>query len=560
MKANELMRIFKGLECLAKGIDFSDRTLEGFITLQFTDEKFVIEFDDESKETLKLSHKYVVRDDCNYYFYTDKQLETDSLQVNTVVNRVSVLGTIKLMKELNYIGAPEFEEEDLDPEFADKMQKIADEWDYKQGFDCEIKDKLKISDTDLELRALLAMCQYPEGLAKKMYDAAIGERAFVLKAFKDFPIHDNRIYIPLSKADKWKMKKHLKEHGHGGYVSQIEQMNAIVISKNLIDYFYCSYGNSFQSCFALNSPHRYWYGYLPFNMAPESFIIYGTTGEVHKTTVISGNKFHCPDMRFRCWAYADKEERLLLDKRYYNVGECNSYIVDWCINFLKDKFGARDSVNTWLYKNGEGIVNIHNEYTLSFFSDSLNLSDVGVMYNYACGDRHVPGTHNIPWAEQWSSLISLANSITTISPTLDLGKKIEIVNGSLINPKKCPITNLYINADEEQHKYAKYFSKPSTNTAVCTYVGGYVFLDEMSSNKSFGGNTCQSIVIGACYNSDLGDTLFIGPYKGNACRGPKPVKIFKDHIKGHIKDTDIDAILLRVVEDDKVTMQVFKKK
>ena len=554
------MRIFKGLECLAKGVNFSTYTFQDFIELKFTDKKFVIEFDDASKDTLKLSHKYVVRDDCNYYFYTETQLETESLQVNTVVNRTSVLEIIKLMKLIDFVMAPEFDEEDLDPEYADKMQKIADEWDYKQGFDCEIKDKLKISDTDFELRTLLALCQYPEGLAKQMYDTAIGERAFVLKAFKDFPIHDNRIYIPLSPADKWSMKKHLKQNGQASYTSQIDEMNAIVISKNLTDYFFCSYGNSFQSCFALSSSHRYWYGYLPFNMAPESFIIYGTIGSVHKTTVISGNKFHCPDMRFRCWAYADREEGLLLDKRYYSVGDCNSYIVNWCIDFLKDKFDARDNVNTWLYKNGEGIRNIRTIYPLMFFSDSLNLSAVGVMYNFACGDRTVSGTYSIPWSGQWSSLINLASSITTISPTLDLSKPIEIINGSLLNPRKCPITNLFINSDEEQHKYAKYFSKPSTNTAVCTYIGGYVFLDEMSRSKSFGGNTCQRIVIGECYNSDFGDTLFIGPYKSNTCRGPKPVKIFKDHIKGHIKDTDIDAILLRIVEDDKVTMQVFKKK
>ena len=557
MKANELMRIFKGLECLAKGIDFSDRTLEGFISLRFTDEKFVIEFDDESKETLKLSHKYVVRDDDTYYFYTDKQLETDSLQVNTVVNRTSVLGTIKLMKELDYIGAPEFEEEDLDPEFADKMQKISDEWDYKQSFDCEIKDKLKISDIDLELRTLLALCQYPEGLAKQMYDTAIGERAFVLKAFKDFPIHDNRIYIPLSPADKWKMKKHMKEHGQGSYVNQIDDMKAIVVSKNLTDYFFCSYGNSFQSCFALSSPHRYWYGYLPFNMAPESFIIYGTTGDVHKTTVISGNKFHCPDMRFRCWAYADREEGLLLDKRYFSTGDCNGFLVDWCVNFLKTKFGARDSVNVWLYKNGEGIQKIHYQRPLTFFSDSLVISPAGAMYNYACGDRHVSGTYNIPWADHYSSLTNFGSTVAEVPATLDLSKPIEVVNNKIINPKKCPITNLYINEDETQHKYAKYFSQPSTNTVVCTYVGGHLFLDEMSQNKEF---ISDAIKIRTSFTSGFGNSLFIGSYAEGAEGGPRPVKVFKDHIKGHIKDTELDAILMRIIEEDKVTMQVFKNK
>lgn len=83
-----------------------------------------------------------------------------------------------------------------------------------------------------------------------------------------------------------------------------------------------------------------WYGYMPNVITDESFIMYVTSGAVNKTSVISGTKFHNPQMFLRTWAYADNKGDLLIDKKYRGNGTGTTAMIEFICQWLEDKFGA----------------------------------------------------------------------------------------------------------------------------------------------------------------------------------------------------------------------------
>jgi hypothetical protein len=562
MNSIEQLRIFKGIEYLAKAIDFSNLTYTEFCRTDLGDDSFVIELDEESFTCLGLVNPYIVRDNNKrWYSYSLQQLEEENLEVNTKIAYVALLEVIKLLKNKAIIDACDFTEEDLDPNWKEKVQQIDAEWDYTKAYDCEIKRQLSIDYTAEEVKTLLALCQYPTKLAQDMYDAYKTPQKFFLKEFEDFEVVDNRIIIPLSQADKWRMKKYIKKSNCNP--CYVDNINAIVISKNLNDYFYCSYGNAFQSCFALNSPHAYWYGYLPFYLDPASYIVYATTGEVHKTVVISGNKFHCPDMILRCWAYANEDKELVLDKKYFSSTNCSERTADAIINLLHERFEAIVSGKEKLYNGGRTITEIWTRYQLPFFSDSLRLEldDAGntiVVSSFSNGYRTANAGSTIPFKKEYNSLIQKASTVSSVSPDLDLSKHADIINGVLLNPKKCPITGLNIECKEKVHRYAKYFTRPSTDTAVLVYYGGRVFYEEVTRTTE--ADSVSGIFVDKYYTGRFeGGKIYVGPIN-NECECSISLKVLKEHIKGNIKNSIYNAILLKVIDGDKITFQVFKRK
>ena len=495
------------------------------------------------------------------YLKSQSSVDDEGIDVAFTVTYDMLVATMNTLRKLQLCTFSNVDEDILDPTIAERMKAIDNSWDYTKAYDCDIKNKLKISDTDSEVKAMLALCQYPEGLAPKIYDSYKQTREFVLKDFKDFEVVDNRIIIPLSEADKYRMRKYFK----GTNVDdRVLSMNALVISKNPVDYFFCSYGNSFQSCFALNSSMYCWYGYLPYVTTDESFIVYATTGEVMKTAVISGQKFHNPQMLWRSWGYATEDGSLCIDKKYRGGENGIDKLIEFCCEWMTEKFnvicdrrGMAES--RALYNNGNGIYNIWKTYGLKFYSDSLIQDNGEVFFSYNRGDS-VSAEYTPEWKKSFDKFIDWTSTANSVDPLLVLDKPCDVVNGVVTNINICPITKLKIPNGVKQHAYAKYFDKPLEQLAVLTYDKGCVRCD--AATKEFISDPIQikpSINIGNGYSGFNGGTLYCYG-RSTGVRGTIALKSLKEHIKGCINITPYSAILLKIIEDDKITCQVFKNK
>ena len=557
----EMMRTFRALEMLYKGQDISKVSLVDSIA-DDTD-TFCMQFEDKAKDFAELRNPFVYRNGKQMYLKSQSSVDDEGIDVAFTVTYDMLVATMNTLRKLQLCAFNNVDEDILDPTIAERMKAIDDSWDYTKAYDCDIKNKLKISDTDTEVKAMLALCQYPEGLAPKIYDSYKQTREFVLKDFKDFEVVDNRIIIPLSEADKYRMRKYFK----GTRVDdRVLSMNALVISKNPVDYFFCSYGNSFQSCYALNSGMYCWYGYLPYVTTDESFIVYATTGEVMKTAVISGQKFHNPQMLWRAWGYATEDGSLCIDKKYRGSENGIDKLIEFCCQWMTDKFNVicdrrGQAQKRTLYNSGRGIWGIWEEYGLKFYSDSLKTIDKikEVYFFYGCGDSVSP-EYTPEWKKSFDKFTEWTSTASSVDPLLTLDKPCDIVNGVVTNVNICPITKLKITNGVKQHAYAKYFDKPLQQLAVLTYDKGCVRCDA-ATREFMSGN----IRIDPCVTGYAGCSGFNGGVLycfGNDTKvnGTIALKSLKEFIKGCINTTPYSAILLKIIEDDKITCQVFKKK
>lgn len=558
VQVNEMLRAFRAAELLYKNVDVSKMSKEDLRKDMIG--TFCIGIDDKLKDFLSLLNSFIVRVDGLYSQNTDKELKKNKTAIDMSLSYDNFIDVLRFLKAAGIDSYVSLDEELFDPDFEKKMKDIEASHDYTKTYNCALKDLNPLD----ELKVLLALCQYPKDLGQKIYDYASKPQEFYLKDFKDFEVVNNRIIIPLSDVDKYKIKKLLKANGFSEGLEEVLSMNALVISKNPVDYFYCSYGNAFQSCFSLNSSMSCWYGYVPFVMADESYIIYGTTGEVMKTGIIRGKKFHSPQMLWRAWGYADKDGHLLVDKKYRKADSKYNYLIKACCEFLSSKFNCicdgpnRGDEERTLYNGGKGLFNIWSEYGLKFYADSLRRKTSKVYFYYGCGCNE--DTKYTPdWKNNFGTFIDWAQSVTSVG-SIDLSKKNIVNDGVLFTPKACPITSLPIDESMDKHPYAKYFTKPVQSLAVLTYINGTVFTDYTTEE---GGNE-RLDYLKICTRSSITrtfyqGTLWAGPYNtnGNANRLIS-LKSLKELLKGNVKSFGYDAIFLRAIENDKVTCQVFR--
>lgn len=554
----ELLTTCRAIEMLYKGIVITKEAIDNYDRGDAV--PFVIAFDEQAKSLLEILHPYVVRSD-RTYVYSEKQLQEEELSVDVNIPCTTLISTMKTLKDLKVCEYNNIDEEMLDPELQERFAEMDKSFDYTQAYGCEIKDKLTIASTDTEVKAMLALCQYESELAQSIYEVCQKPREFVLKDFENFEVVENRIIIPFSEVDKYRMKKFLRDKGISkSDIDRLSAVNAFVISKNLTDYFFCSYGNSFQSCFSLNSGYYGWYGYIPMAMADESFILYATTGDVVKTSVISGQKFHHPQMIWRAWGYATADRGLVVDKKYRQETNSNNKFIEYCCKWLTEKFGVIcDSKENRqlrdLYNDGAELAKAW-ERNYRFYADSLQINDGSVKFAYNAGNCSVKGQFTPLWRRKHSDFIAWASNVTSIDEGLDLSKPCDIVNGTLTNLNYCPVTKLTIPRTKDKHTYAKYFDKPVTDMFAMTYVDGQIFLDgctKFYTDAYFNvGDDCSRGFYDSC--------LYVHTSKSSAAAKGVALKTIKEHIKGHISSTPYDAILLRIIEDDKVTIQVFKNK
>lgn len=567
----EVLYINKAIEFLKNGVDITKLSRDDYSKVPDASGKLIeaagttfnILYDDKSKDLLGIYNKIFSRQDRKYKIYSVEEFKKEGRTINAKIDYDTILQVIKALKEIGIATFNSVPEELLDPEFLKKIEATRKSFDYTKAFDCEIKNKLTIDATKDEVKTLLALSQYPTDLAPKMFDYFMTpKKEFVLRRFKDFEVVDNRIIIPLSPADKYDLKQKLYKATNGSYDLKLLEINAVVLSKNLLDYYFCSYGNEFQSCFSLTSIMSAWYGYMPNVITDESFIMYVTSGAVNKTSVISGTKFHNPQMFLRTWAYADNKGDLLIDKKYRGNGTGTTAMIEFICQWLEDKFGAhcdyKKRIKRNLYNNGRGIAELSTQYGLYFYSDSLiKDKDDKVSFKYGCG-QSIDEIYKPIWKKENASFFEFTKQVTKVD-NIDLTAPHIICNGVLQALKLCPVTGFPIDSDIDKHPLAKYFTKPSKKTAMLTYVGGSVFVDYLPDSANV---DCKGFYLVSDRSTGRGfegGVLYASNYfTGIKRAGAISLKTLKEHIKGNIKNTKLDAILLRIVEDDKVTIQIFK--
>ena len=129
-----------------------------------------------------------------------------------------------------------------------------------------------------------------------------------------------------------------------------------------------------------------------------------------------------------------------------------------------------------------------------------------------------------------------------------------------MNPHLCPITNLYIPISEKQHYFAKYLKEPVKNCCILTYINGTVFTDASTYLNKNTSDGCLHIATNKGYTREWhAGNLYTADYTTSSTDDVISLKTLKEFLKGNIKDSGFDAIILRIVEEDRVTVQVFKK-
>lgn len=553
MKLNDMLTTFKAVEFMYYGLDISKfdyDKLKGYYNkrdkvyitrLSPNVEDFVIELEDECKDFLRLYNNFVVRHERTY-----ECVEADEKpkEPDLVLSKDLMIKTMQTLYKLKIVSYEGVEPELLDPELRERLAKIDKEFNRMAPQSCDMIDKLKLSDTKKQFEMMTALSYANDKVVLKEMLAAYAKvyTSFDIEGFKDYPVYDNRLYIPLSEADLYRLKAAMGYDWRTEYNS----LKYIVISKNLYDYYYCSYGSEFQSCYSVTSDYLGWYGMFPFGTFKDHYIIYATKDHAQKTSMdASGSKWPSPYMFWRCWGWVGASGKLLVDKVYTS----RQGLFEAMLPMMKS-FGM--STDGEELRQGKEMRKWFKEHSLKMYADSVRFDTDTLYFRRSCGSSGVSGA--TPYFKQslyFSNLKSVLNTIKEVSPSFIPTEAFKIINGTLINPKRCPMTNLYIDANEKESFYAKFLLAPVKSFACVTYIDGCVkvdnYTDDISLNDYIGkGNlTClRDSCIGTVFNSP---SYYI------------PLKNIKDYLKGSVNKSPFDIILLRVVENDKVTYIKYKK-
>lgn len=538
---------------------FEGRSEDDLVDVNYNE--FVIKFSDDIKDWLGLTYNNVYsKGDLMYYNISDTALTEKQLAVNMTVTDVELFKeTLKKTAEKLHM-TNKLPLEITNRELYEQQEVLRNtKIDRKNiAVDCPLKDLSK-DKTNIELKTLLVAAEYNDEECKTIFCKAQEDREFILKDFKDYPVFNNRMFIPITDIDRKLMTIDTYDKFRDDSMAKerfdeiVNKCKYIVISKNPVDYFYASYGNAFQSCFALNSQYNALYGTIPLCRADGHFMVYATTGNVVDVSVISGKKFHCPQMFWRSWGYADENCDLILDKFYRQKATSIDTFIGQCIKLLQkehtvyaDKYNA---VRRKLYLNGADLYhNYNNRFT---YFDGLRDVDGTFVFTYANGSRDT-GCKTHSWGTN-VDLLSVLKGITALND-IDFDKPYGIVDGILCNYNVCPKTGFMLTNNKTESVYAKYLSKSAGDTILLNYIDGRVSCSKVTSKYSNGTilfdenyrakyESCQN-----CFYFNYGGTFTM------------PLTTLKNHLKEVINHSEYDCVILRIIEDTNVNVQVFRRK
>lgn len=547
MESKDLIRTLYMIEQVAKGLDLSNIPANVFTDIKEGECLFNLE--SSLLEHTNVYYPHIYRQNRTFDNVSEDSLKNVDkegllkIEVSTDMFR-DVACVLRKAKLVNYIGVDECF---LDKDFMKSLETTRATWNYTESLDVPL-NTLTTDYTDKDFKTLMAVLGYPSEDAMKIYEHYKSNNQIKIKGLEKLTWKDNRLIIPLSSADVYDFKEN--------------DIKAIVISANPYDFFFCSYGNSFQSCFALNSSggYKYFSGYVPKAATKEVFMVYATNGETVDVSLIPGHKIKIPQMYCRMWAYLDCKRYLMLDKVYGDRTKG-----DKTKNFLEKRFNAYTGESGGLkklYKGGEAL-----QWTFKYASyyDSLRVAQdetADVMYKFSCGSGHFyRGTRpqELQWRES-SNFVARCSTVKSIAGDIDLSKTYLITSdGVLTQEKRCPTTNFLISSDETEHHLARYCRQPVKNALYFTYIDNLVYYSDESGLLSSDRYVC---LYGDNENKDFtrisDNVLYVSLACGTRMHKPIPLKTIKEFLKGTIQKTHYDIFFLRVVEKDKVTILTYK--
>lgn len=342
------------------------------------------------------------------------------------------------------------------------------EWYNEKCNECDLLHVLKVFD-------------YTNEDIKKVIDYTRTDHS------KDFPedlmkngkFKENRLWIPLS---------------DGSY---------FVLSKNVWDSVWASTGNDYCSCYNLDSPTGYITG-SPYLMTQSwYFMAYISNGTSRKYSMFQGKKFRLPQISGRCWSYKT-ENGMVGDKVYGEAVELIAILNRDKGRIVTDLFD--DNIYSSLRR-------------YATYADSLKQID-GTYY-YSFGNGELGHGH---WLR--STPLRIASDITyNASLSVDVIDNIELLNGKYGVYKRCPVTGMLINQNEDRHWSAKYMDKPVQHLLIFTYS-----VDDK--------------------------TLLGATNKHCTLEGAKEVA--KEYSNDYYGETD--AVLLKIIDGNRMTFQPFYRK
>ena len=296
---NYIKQFMKAVELLKIGKDISQLDSLDNTPLS-TEEAFTFKVSDSIKEQLE-SLNYFKRDGGEFMMMNGADscdLELTDEQAETIIE---ILEDKFCLSNGN-----------LSVKTVNKLLSQQAERDLGQDVDCPMMKSLATDKVKPFFNVLTALAyyNYPDLIEKmitafdKKYDS------FGIAGLEKCKIIDNRIYIPIEDYDKKLMREDVDN-------DILEDVKYFVISKNLYDYYYCSWGSNIQSCFSLNSSYGGWYGMIPMGMTDTHFICYVTNGKSVDASMMNGKKFPCPQMYWRAWGWIEKDtNKLLIDRSF----------------------------------------------------------------------------------------------------------------------------------------------------------------------------------------------------------------------------------------------------
>lgn len=546
-----MLTTFKAIEFMSYGEDvsqYSYEKLKGYWNvkdkkwiskLSSNVQKYIIEMNAELKEFLDMFSDYVVRDGNTYKNLDEEELNGD---INIKVTFEMFLETVRVLYKAGISTFSSIDKELLDPVFLARMKKIDATFDRTAPIDNSFIKTLTIDNTRKWFDAMTAITYNEVPAVKSMIVNAYNTRhkSFNINGFEKYPVYDNRIFIPLNEADLYRIKKAVGDRWKDVY----DGLKYIVISKNLYDYYFCSWGSEFQSCYSINSSCMGFYGMLPFGILEDHYIVYATKDHPQKTSMDgTGNKWQTPYMYWRAWGWVSDKGNLLLDKFYTN----GMALADACLTFMK---GLGVSVESSEIRSAKDFKEFFGDYSLRFYPDSIRLPSFS--FSRGNGSRSFSGKNAFNYNDR-DNLKEVLDTIQSYSDSFNPLKDFIISEGRLMNPKRCPVTNLLIDESESQSKYAKHLNSPIKHFLAMTYIDGFPKVDATTDTK-FGSDYDYS----ERYTTVIGQKEF-GTFFPCVSGYMVTLKALKDFLKGFVKDSVFDVILLRAIEDDKVTYIKYKK-
>lgn len=565
--ADELVICARVIELLHYGVDVTkldtyrqyynpkSKTVISRLTENVPD--FLFKISDETAEFLQWPLGNYFKREGNKFFsiFEEKLTDAEKAMVSCEIDLLTFKQIMMVCSTKSWCYFSEYKPSDYDPEYEARIKKMRAEWDFTDTSDCELIKDLAKDKIEDNFHALLTLCEYTKERSEELIEQFNHpETDFEIKGLEKFKPIDGRIYIKLPPFEL----DNIRSKYDSQYARDIKYL---VISRNPYDYFFCSYGSEFQSCYALNSSHYGWYGMVGMAGCKGNFIVYLSSGKVNKINVISGKKWNVPRMLLRCWGWLADDGRLLLDRAYcsdqvHNIErDLYNYICNTLLGYDCDKVLFK-AVHIPL-KYSKQLVKTWHKTRYHMYPDSVKVENFeyrGICY----GDRQFVGG-NEPFDRNF---LSRMQEISNVPVGYRYKKAYNIVNGELTELKLCPITQLPITSSESKSFYAKFFKEPIKSLAVLTYCDGWYKIDAATQNKLSEGSSKIWFDLknkGACSYRDSGNVyrLFKNFSAGDHNIGIKP---FKEWVTGAAKTTGLDYIIVRYIEEDRVTFVKYKGK